>query len=262
MSRGPWKKTSTSKSIPSGVAPEALEVNEANEVNEVNPVTASPDLASVLQHIAAAQAQQATVMLELQSRLARQEARITTRADARPEGRTAVRPAEPQGVLDRDGNILVRRSFDSIDPFELPSEFLEAVAAEGYSVEWKGYSVFNQVQTTYMASLQANGHWRPVLNERLPGRYPGEPHEPICHGGLMLMERPAALTEQARREDNLRAANQVNMQHKNWGVNSKRRDYFDPDAPNAARFTLLRKTFEASDDAWRPELTVASDGEM
>jgi hypothetical protein len=219
-------------------------------------------LAEAIDKMAVAQAQQAEFMLLLQKQLAQQAVRAEVRADTRAETRHRAREAEPEGVKDRDGNILVRRSFESMDPFELPPEFIAAVRAENYSLEWKSEYVYNQQQTPYLSKLMTNGHWTPVHNDRIPGRFPGEPDEPIRHEGMILMERPLGLTSQARREDQMKARDQVNLRQKNWGVSSKRPDYFDAHTPEAEKHTLLRKTLEQADSAWQPELQIASDTDL
>ena len=177
------------------------------------------------------------------------------REDLRPKTRVE------EGIKDRHGNILTRRSNIGHNPFELPEEFIEAIHAENYSIEWKTELVHNQHRSTYVAALMDN-HWTPVLNERLPGRYPGEPNEPIRHDGLMLMERPMGLTIQARREDDRAAREQVYARKRDWGVDSKRRDLFDPSTPDARAHTLLRSTSEQAPASWSPELTVAAGDEF
>lgn len=270
MSKGPWKKPPEQRKV---VKPtwDAMDDKFAAPEPEKEPMaTVKPaaegaaidKLAEAVEKMAAAQAQQAEFMLLLQKQMAQQAVRVEVRTEERVSTRHRMRESEPEGVKDRDGNILVRRSFESLDPFELPAEFVAAVKAENYSLEWKSEFIYNQQQTTYLSKLMTNGHWTPVLNSRLPGRYPGDPDEPIRHEGLMLMERPLGLTAQARREDQMKARDQVNIQHKNWGVNSKRRDYFDPSTPEAEKHTLLRKTLEVADAAWQPELQIASDADL
>lgn len=281
MSKGPWKKAPSErkpswnakdvKSFPASTAEPALdpEIEPVPEEDEPMATSKPADgghsidkLADAVEKMAAAQAQQAEFMLLMQKQLAQQSVRHEARPEERVSTRHMMREREPEGVKDRDGNILVRRSFESLDPFELPAEFVASVKAENYSIEWKSEFVYNQQQTTYLSKLMTNGHWAPVLNNRLPGRYPGEPDEPIRHDGLILMERPAGLTAQARREDQMKARDQVNIQHKNWGVSSRRRDYFDPSTPEAEKHTLLRKTLEVADASWQPELQIASDGDL
>jgi len=265
VSKGPWKKPQEQRSKKPVV--EELESEVAfvpfEDADELPAASESIDkLAKAMESLAAAQAKQSEALMAMQRQIAAQAARPEARAKTREETRGRDRSADFEGVADRDGNILVRRSFESMDPFELPAEFLEEVRAEGYSLEWKSEFVYNQQQTTYLSKLMSNGHWRPVLNSRLPGRYPGEPDEAVRHEGMILMERPLGLTLQARREDERGARDQLMMRQNNWGVNSKNPQYFDPHTAEAEKHTLLRRTIEPTEAAWRPELQIAADTDL
>jgi hypothetical protein len=76
------------------------------------------------------------------------------------------------------------------------------------------------------------------------------------------MERPLELTLAARREEQISAREQVLMRQRNWGVDSKRQDYFDPATDEAKKHTLLRAMREVSDPSWAPSHTIAGDGEF
>lgn len=202
----------------------------------------------------------------LRTVLARQAA-VEKRVDMREEER-ARRPAARERrartvIMGRDGELLSRRHEDSTDQFELPHEFTEMAEAEGWCYEWKTENVTGKDQLTYQARLQANG-WRPVPNSRIPGIYAHEGDEgPVRYDGMILMERPLALTIEAREDDHRRATDQVRMKHDSWGVNSKNRDVFDPNTPMARSFTVAPRTTgaEVSDPNWIQPLVIAGNEE-
>ena len=275
MSKGPWKnapadRTATAKALAKAQAEAAERLKDLNinlPDSESKPAASvEPDalakFTQTVEHLVQVQAQQAEMLRLMQHSFLQRTERAEARDVARSDMRAQARPREPEGVKDRDGNVLVRRSFESMDPFELPYEFIAEAQAENYTLEWKSEYVYNQQRSSYIAKLMDNGKWKPVLNSRLPGRYPGDPDEPIRHDGMLLMERPAGLTQQARREDLIKAHEQVTMRQRNWGVSSKRPDYFDPHTAEAEKFTLLRKTLEVADSAWQPELQIALDSDL
>ena len=189
--------------------------------------------------------------------------RVEARAETRKPQRQQARETGITTAYGRDGEILTRRAqFASTDPFELPPDFIQSVLDEGYSLEWKTEYVYNEHRGVYVSRLQRDGAWRPVQNKRLPGVFAGEEEEPVRHDGMMLMERPLELTLAARREEQISAREQVLMRQRNWGVDSKRQDYFDPATDEAKKHTLLRSMREVADPSWAPSLTIAGDSEF
>lgn len=80
---------------------------------------------------------------------------------------------------------------------------------EGLSYEWKRYSVIGQEDPFYLAQLREQG-WEPVPPKRHPSWVPpgySQPH--IIKGGMILMDRPIELTEEARDEQRVLARRQV-----------------------------------------------------
>ena len=71
---------------------------------------------------------------------------------------------------------------------------------DGLSYEWKRWSNVGEHDPFYIASLREQG-WEPVPPKRHPNWVPpgyNEPH--IIKNGMILMDRPEELTEEARRE--------------------------------------------------------------
>lgn len=80
----------------------------------------------------------------------------------------------------------------------------------GMSYEWKRLTNLGMEDKTHQLAMRRN-HWTPVPAGRHPEMY-GEGQGPVIIDGLMLMERPAYLTEEARLEDAQNAIGQLNNQ--------------------------------------------------
>ena len=70
----------------------------------------------------------------------------------------------------------------------------------GVSYEWKREATYGAKDYSYTMGLQENG-WEPVPAARHPNFMPPGYSGAIERGGLVLMERPIELTEEARQED-------------------------------------------------------------
>lgn len=120
-------------------------------------------------------------------------------------------------ALGRDGKPTWRRVTESDDPFFVDPSLIET----GWTYEWKRYTTLNQPDPSYYAQLGQQG-WTPVPAERHPGVFlPPDAVGPVTRGGMILMERPLVLTEEARREQYQRAIDRLriaNRQHGQVGV--------------------------------------------
>lgn len=91
------------------------------------------------------------------------------------------------------------------DVFYIPVEEIP----EGSSYEWKRYTVKGEHDPYYLAQLREQG-WEPVSPKRHPTWVPpGYSENNIIKGGMILMERPIELTEEARAEQRALAKTQV-----------------------------------------------------
>lgn len=102
-------------------------------------------------------------------------------------------------------------------------EFDRDVIPDGMTYEWKRKSMFGAEDIENMINLDQNG-WSPVPADRHPelmGRRAVVGGE-IVRGGLMLMERPEEITEEARELDTFAARNQVAQQVQRLGLEGKR----------------------------------------
>lgn len=120
-------------------------------------------------------------------------------------------PARP-GVREargRNGEILTRNNrHDPVDQFELPRQMIE----RGWSYQWVRRECLGKPDPSNLTSHHENG-WRPVPASRCPGYF--HPHDyagSIEREGLVLMERPQSLTDEATRDHIERARRQKHNQ--------------------------------------------------
>lgn len=116
----------------------------------------------------------------------------------------APRPELRSGeVRGRNGEILTRnnRSNDVADQFDLPLHMQE----KGWSYQWVRATCYGKPDPQNVHVHEENG-WRAVPSNRWPGHFhPPEFKGAVTREGLILMERPAVLTQQAI-DDGIRAA--------------------------------------------------------
>ena len=106
-----------------------------------------------------------------------------------PEGRAV--------AIGRDGKPVYRRRTPTTDPFYVPPE----IVPNGWKYEWKTYTVFNQRNPGYEARLNMNT-WTPVPADRHPGMWvPDGTEGAVIVEGLMLMERPMVIHQEALQEE-------------------------------------------------------------
>ena len=112
-----------------------------------------------------------------------------------PRAAAARRAAEIRGHLgDMDGGT---------DEFALPN------APDGWTYEWKRKSTLGAEDHTHILGLKQKG-WTEVPANRHPEEMPSTgSYSTIERKGMILMERPAVITEEMRALDLRRAKNQV-----------------------------------------------------
>ena len=120
--------------------------------------------------------------------------RAPMRADD-PRARAAQRTAEIRGHIgDLD---------QGTDKFRAPP------APAGWTYEWKRKTVAGQEDPAYQIGLARMG-WEPVATLRHPEEMPGKGNHPVIErDGMILMERPAEITAEAKRIADRRAKEQV-----------------------------------------------------
>lgn len=106
------------------------------------------------------------------------------------------------------------------NPFDLPKDEIP----EGSSYEWKRFSVSGQSadhDPFYLASMRRQG-WEPVDPRRHPNWVPPGYDKPyIIRDGLILMERPVELTNEARQEQRNLARQQMREAQERLGMAPK-----------------------------------------
>lgn len=96
-----------------------------------------------------------------------------------------------------EGERLQRRRTRTENPFDIQPNMVP----EGMTYEWKRKYIFNKPDVQHMVAMQDN-HWQPVPASRHPYMMPADQQSGcIERDGLVLMERPAYLTAEARQED-------------------------------------------------------------
>jgi hypothetical protein len=132
--------------------------------------------------------------------LAKQQVREPVRAPLRTDVRL-----KPGQALGRDGEIITRnKNFE--DPYNIPEAFKEP----GWSYQWNRLSAYNEPDPVEINRMMDNG-WRYVKPDTRLGRMytsPGHNKDFIEIGGLVLMERPQSLTDEAIEEQRMKTAEQ------------------------------------------------------
>lgn len=100
-------------------------------------------------------------------------------------------------VIGRDGKPISRKGDRNIDKFAIPKEEIPS----GWSYQWIAETVLNEPQTAQMLDFQQKS-WTMVPQDRHPTR-------PVRQGGLVLVERPKVLTDEARQEEMQEAKDQI-----------------------------------------------------
>jgi hypothetical protein len=155
-------------------------------------------------------------------------------------------------AFDRDGNPIHRRRNSLSDPFAIPSDLKEP----GWDHQWVRVSVHGWEDVDNQVGMQENG-WRPISANRpgwegrfMPPGYTGA----IQKSGLMLMERPMSLTEEARSEEKRIVRDQTEVQRKQFGMALPRG--FEANAPARAATGIRVGPREATPTELRPNLAV------
>lgn len=117
--------------------------------------------------------------------------------DDDPRARAAARAAALRDNRDE--------SYDGTDEFYIDQTSIP----DGWSYEWKTRFVLGQEQSSHMMAIRRGG-WEEVPTKRHPEMMPVGSDEPfIMRKGQVLMERPAEITEDARRKERREARAQV-----------------------------------------------------
>ncbi len=164
--------------------------------------------------------------------------RLARPANARTQQRPqpSQREAEAAGGEDASGERLVRRRSRVDDKFYIAPGKIPT----GWSYEWKRDKVYGMVDVDHQVNLREN-HWRPVPASRHPEMMPLGDNGPITKDGMVLMERPSYLTEDARQEDYDWAMDQV--RGKEAQLRNTPSGQFTRDHPSVDRIARVKRSY-------------------
>lgn len=141
--------------------------------------------------------------------------RKTAGPELRPELRPEMRDEDPRARAARRAaeirDNLGGSMDDGIDEFAAPP------APDGWTYEWKRKEVLGKEDHTYLTSLFRKG-WEPVPANRHPSMMPEGNYATIERKGMILMERPKELTDEAREIERRKARQQVRVKEEQLSV--------------------------------------------
>lgn len=174
------------------------EIQKSSEMTPAQQRMANARAARQVKRVEPAQAEQVTRQIKKPPLVA---------DEPRPERRTVSRTADGRVEIEgRNGEKLSRTRVQVGDIFEIPANMIP----KGWTYQWNAVSVAgnSEILLDQNHMMYQNG-WRPVPAERYAGTLvPSGSKGNIIRGQQMLMERPIALTEEARQED-IRNATQL-----------------------------------------------------
>lgn len=149
-------------------------------------------------------------MNDSQDSLKRTAARARARGSVDATSMTHPMRSEPV----RDGMRTRKRKGGNVDKFHIPPEIIP----EGTTYEWKRLTTMGMEDPGYYVGLREQG-WLPVKAENHPEFMPPDWSKgTIERDGMILMERPSYLTEEARQEDIQAARDAVRMKEAQLGA--------------------------------------------
>jgi len=158
------------------------------------------------------------------------------RQPEREETRVAQdRTEQPAGRLYRNNRRRVDQFY--IDP---------KIAPRGFNYEWKRESYAAKPDSPHMIGLREN-HWTPVPSERHPELVEKGATGPIRRDGMILMERPSYLTQEALEEAYIEAKEQLTGQEqqiRRGGDETKFGRQFSREHESVQRQSGIGKSYE------------------
>lgn len=121
------------------------------------------------------------------------------REEMRADPQTEMRAEDPRAEAER----IAREWFghlDSLGPHKDKYYVDPSKIPDGWSYEWRTYTVVGKENPQYQVQLQ-RGAWRPVMANRHPELMPKGYEGAVLIDGMMLMERPKAITDFQKERD-------------------------------------------------------------
>jgi hypothetical protein len=126
----------------------------------------------------------------------------------RPPMRPAMREDDPRVAAARRA-AEIRNQFENVD--EGADEFRTPPAPDGWHYEWKRRTLLGQEDPAYQVELARMG-WEAVSTKRHPEMMPMQGNHPIIERkGMVLMQRPSVISDEARSNELRKARNQVRV---------------------------------------------------
>jgi len=142
---------------------------------------------------------------------------VAVKTDSRPALRPTMREEDPRTRAERRA-AEVRGNVGNMDEGTDKYRIDDRIVPDGWSYEWKRKSILGQEDPSYQVQLERMG-WEPVPASRHPSYMPdGNKYATIERDGMVLMERPMELTQEARMIELRKARQQV--RHKEAQLNS------------------------------------------
>jgi len=143
---------------------------------------------------------------------------LSTPVVERPPLREEMRAEDPREAADRRAAEIFSHLGGDLDNTTDDFYFDPAAIPDGWNYEWKRRTVYNYEDPAYTVSLRRTG-WTEVPAKRHPEMMPsGVTDSSIERKGMVLMERPQAVTDRVREIDRLRARNQVRTKEEQLGA--------------------------------------------
>lgn len=138
---------------------------------------------------------------------------------SRPSMRPAMRAEDPRARAARRA-AEIRGHMGSMDEgtdeFYIPPGYVP----DGWDYEWKRKTILGQEDPAYQVALARKG-WEAVPADRHPQMMPEGSYNNIERKGMVLMERPRELSEEARDIEKKRARQQVRQKEAQLGTASE-----------------------------------------
>lgn len=137
---------------------------------------------------------------------------------ARKDQRPDIKDEDPRARAERRA-AQIKANRGDYDPDSIDEFYIDpAIIPDGWSYEWKRHTLLGKEDPSYQISL-ARGGWEPVPASRHPEMMPtGKTFAIIERKGMILMERPASLTKEARDVELRRAKGQVRAKEAQLGA--------------------------------------------
>jgi len=130
------------------------------------------------------------------------------RGPGRPPMRDSMRPSSSREAAEKRAAEIMGHIGDldeGTDDFHIPQDRVP----DGWTWEWKRKTVYNQEDPAYQVALARKG-WEPVMTKDYPEAMPGGGNHPVIERkGMILMQRPALITDKVRQLERQKARDQV-----------------------------------------------------